>query len=211
MKHLRIAAFASGSGSNLQSILDAIESKELDAEITVVIASRPNIPVLERAKKYGIPSVVIPRKQFAENIDAFSSAIEKVLIPYDIDVIVLCGFLSFLSASFCRNYRNRILNIHPSLLPAFGGQGAYGTKVHRMALAHGVKISGCTVMFVDEGKDTGPIIIQKAVPVLEDDTEDTLAERVMSAEKVAYPEALRLFGENRLQVLGDRVRILRKD
>lgn len=211
MKHLKIAALASGSGSNLQSILDAIDEGSLDAEVSIVVASKPNIPVLDRAARYGIPVVVIPRKQYRDDIENFSLAIEEALAPLGIDLVVLCGFLSFLSERFCRIYAGRLFNIHPSLLPAFGGQGAYGMKVHRMALAHGVKISGCTVMFVDQGQDTGPIIVQKSVPVLEDDTEESLAARVMEAEQQAYPEAIRLFGEGRLQIVGQRVRISRKD
>ena len=211
MRHLKIAALASGSGSNLQSILDAIEDGTLNAEVSVVIASKPHIPVLDRAARYGIPVVVIARKQYKADIESFSFAIEKALEPYGVDVVVLCGFLSFLSERFCKLYEGRLFNIHPSLLPAFGGQGAYGIKVHRMVLAHGAKVSGCTVMFVDQGHDTGPIIVQKCVPVMEDDTEDTLAARVMEAERQAYPEAIRLFGEARLQIVDNRVRISRKD
>jgi len=211
MRHLKIAALASGSGSNLQSILDAIDKGSLDAEVSVVVASKPHIPVLDRAARYGIPVVVISRKQYLDDIENFSLAIEEVLAPLGIDLVVLCGFLSFLSERFCSIYAGRLFNIHPSLLPAFGGHGAYGMKVHRMALSHGVKISGCTVMFVDQGQDTGPIIVQKSVPVLEDDTEESLAARVMEAERQAYPEAIRLFSEGRLQIVDNRVRISRKD
>lgn len=207
MRHLKIAAFVSGSGRNLQSILDAIRDGQLDAEVSLVIASRPQIAAIERAERYQIPVLVIPRKQYGKDIAGFSQAIAQALQPYGVDLILLCGFLSFLSPEFCSSYKERILNIHPSLLPAFGGKGAYGANVHQMVLEYGAKISGCTVMFVDAGEDSGPIILQKSVPVLDMDTAETLEARVMQAEQAAYPEAVRLFGEGRLQVVGRRVLI----
>lgn len=208
MRHLKIAALASGSGSNLQSIIDAIAAKELNAEISIVISSKKNVPVLDRAARYGIPALVIERRLYKNNTEGFSTKIAEILKDFQVDLIVLCGFLSFLSPQFCQIYQNKIFNIHPSLLPAFGGQGAYGIKVHQMALEAGVKISGCTVMFVDEGKDSGPIILQKCVPVLEDDTPETLAQRVMAAETEAYPTAIRLFGQDRLRIIQNKVKIL---
>ncbi|MCE5195710.1 MAG: phosphoribosylglycinamide formyltransferase [Negativicutes bacterium] len=207
MRHLKIAALVSGSGRNLQSILDAIRDGRLDAEVSVVVASRPRITAIERAERYQIPVRVIPRKQYGQDIAAYSQAIARALQPYGVDLILLCGFLSFLSPEFCDSYKERIFNIHPSLLPAFGGKGAYGANVHQMVLNYGAKISGCTVMFVDAGEDSGPIILQKAVPVLDTDTAQTLEARVMQAEQAVYPEAVRLFGEGRLQVVGRRVLI----
>jgi len=207
MRHLKIAALVSGSGRNLQSIFDAIQDGRLDAEVSVVIASRPGIPALQRAERYQVPALVIARKHYGKDLAGFSQAIAQALQPYSVDLILLCGFLSFLSSDFCEAYKERIFNIHPSLLPAFGGKGAYGANVHQMILEYGAKISGCTVMYVDAGEDTGPIILQKAVPVLDDDTADTLEARVMQAEQAAYPEAVRLFGEERLRVVGRRVLI----
>ncbi len=206
MRTVRLAALVSGSGRNLQSILDAIEGGELNAKVELVISSRPGVYALERAHSRGIPTEVISRRQHPD-LDSFGRAILQALAPHKIDLIVLCGFLSFLSPEVVELYRGRIMNIHPSLLPAFGGKGAYGQSVHQMVIDHGVKVSGCTVMFVDEGEDTGPIIVQKVVPVMEGDTAELLGSRVMQAEWQAYPEAVRLFGEERLQIEGRRVRI----
>ncbi|MGE5653127.1 MAG: phosphoribosylglycinamide formyltransferase [Bacillota bacterium] len=206
MKPLRLAAFVSGSGRNLQSIIDAIQLGDLNARVELVLSSRSGVYALERAQGHGIPSVVVPRRRYP-SLDAYGQAIIDTLAPYSIDLIVLCGFLSFLSPTLVRRYQGSIMNIHPSLLPAFGGRGAYGHNVHQMALDHGVKVSGCTVMFVDEGEDTGPIIVQKAVPVMEDDSAASLGDRVMEAEWQTYPEAIRLFGEGRLKIEGRRVRI----
>lgn len=212
MKHLKIVALASGSGSNLQSIIDAIEKKQLNAEISLVVSSKRKAGVIARAEKHNIPVIVVERRIYKDNIRGFSAKIAQVISDFSPDLILLCGFLSFLSEEFCQLYENRIFNIHPSLLPAFGGQGAYGIRVHRMALKAGVKVSGCTVMFVDAGQDTGPIIVQKCVPVLEDDTEESLAQRVMTAEYQAYPEAVRLFGQGRLSISNNTVKISqRKD
>lgn len=206
MRPLKLAALVSGSGRNLQSILDAITCGEINAKVELVISSRPGVYALERAREHGIPAVVIARREY-HDLDAHGQAILAALASYEIDLIVLCGFLSFLSPSLIERYRGRIMNIHPSLLPAFGGKGAYGQNVHQMVIAHGAKVSGCTVMFVDEGQDTGPIIVQKAVPVREEDDAESLGERVMLAERQAYPEAIRLYGEGRLQIEGRRVRI----
>ena len=208
MKHLRLAAFVSGSGSNMQSIIDAIYADELDASIVQVIASKENIPAEQRAKLYDLPYATFARKKYAGNTLAMCQDIAEFLQPQNIDLILLCGYLSFLSAQFVRLYPGRIMNIHPSLLPAFGGPGAYGMRVHQSVLEYGAKVSGCTVMFVDEGADSGPIILQRPVPVSEDDTPETLAARVMIEENLAYPAAVKLFGENRLVLQGRRVHIL---
>ena len=208
MKHLRLAAFVSGSGSNLQSIIDAIYSDELDARIVQVIASKENIPAAERAKLYDLPYATFPRKNYAGNVVAMCQDIAEYLEPLHVDLILLCGYLSFLSERFVDLYQGRIMNIHPSLLPAFGGHGAYGMRVHQSVLDHGAKVSGCTVMFVDAGADSGPIILQRAVPVCENDSPNTLAVRVMTEENIAYPAAVKLFGEGRLQIEGKRVHIL---
>jgi len=206
---LRLAALVSGSGSNLQSVIDSIEHDSLDAEIVQVIASRAKIPAQERAARYGIPYTVISRNAYKADICRMSDAIVDLLEPLDIDLILLCGYLSFLGESVLARYHHRIMNIHPSLLPAFGGKGMYGTRVHEAVLAYGAKVSGCTVMFVDAGEDTGPIILQRAVPVHDDDTPITLAQRVMQAESCAYPDAVRLFASGRIRVDGCKV-IIRK-
>lgn len=203
----RIAALVSGSGRNLQSLIDAIEAGQLDARIEVVIASRAGIPALERARRHGLTCEVVSRKQ-APSLEAFQAELQAALARYPVDLICLCGFLSFLSPDIVARYRGRVMNIHPSLLPAFSGKGFYGKNVHAEVLNYGCKVSGCTVMFVDEGEDTGPIILQEAVPVLDDDTPETLEARVMQAEYRLYPRAVALFGAGRLNLVGRRVRIL---
>lgn len=208
MTKLRIAALVSGSGSNLQSILDAIRDGSLNAEIVQVIASRPGIAAEQRAASYQLPYCVVSRREHGGDTASMGRALEAILQPLAVDLILLCGYLSFLDEAFIRRYEGRIMNIHPSLLPAFGGKGAYGAKVHQAVLDYGAKISGCTVMFVDAGEDTGPIILQKAVPVCEGDTVETLASRVMEQEQLAYPEAVRLFAEHRLRMEGRTVRVL---
>ena len=205
MKTVRLAALVSGSGSNLQAIIDAISKGELKAEIVQVIASKHNLPAQARASLYHLPYEVVERRTFGSDIEGMSDKITSLLEPQCIDLVILCGFLSFLGERMLSTWSGRIMNIHPSLLPAFGGAGMYGKRVHEAVLAYGCKVSGCTVMFVDEGKDTGPIILQKAVHVQEYDTPDTLAARVMLAENEAYPEAVRLFAEGRLRISGRRV------
>jgi len=203
----RLAALVSGSGRNLQSLIDAIEAGELDARIEVVIASRSGIPAIERARHHGIPVEVVSRKA-APSLEAFQAELQAALARYPVDLICLCGFLSFLSPDIVARYRGRIMNIHPSLLPAFSGKGFYGKNVHAEVLNYGCKVTGCTVMFVDEGEDTGPIILQEAVPVYDDDTPETLEARVMQAEYRLYPRAVALFASGRLSLVGRRVRIL---
>ena len=192
----------------MQSIINAIEAGSLNAQIVQVIASRYDIPAAQRAARFQLPYQVVPRKEYGSDISAMSRAILQILEPLAIDLILLCGFLSFLGEELLEAFPEQIMNIHPSLLPAFGGKGAYGIRVHQAVLEHGVKLSGCTVFFVDKGEDTGQIILQKGVAVLEDDTPETLRLRVMAAEEEAYPEAVSLFAQRRLTVEGRRVRIL---
>ena len=202
---MNLAVLASGSGTTLQNLLDRIASKSLDARINLVIASRPNILALERAAKVAIPAHIIDRKSFSSP-EAFSKPIFKLIEEGNIDLICLAGWLCMLKIP--PRYENRVMNIHPALLPSFGGAGMYGKKVHEAVLAHGCKISGCTVHFVDEKYDNGPIILQRACPVLENDTPDSLAHRVFEEEKIAYPQAIRLFQQGRLKIAGRRVQIL---
>lgn len=207
MGTLRLVALVSGSGRNLQSIIDAIDRGELEAEIAGVISSRRQAYAVERAKNHGLPVEVVHRKGFA-SVGEFLAALDEAINRFAPDLIVLCGFLSFLSEATVARYRHRIMNIHPSLLPAFGGKNYYGANVHEKVLEYGAKVTGCTVMFVDEGEDTGPIILQSAVPVLEDDTVESLQDRVLQEEYKLYPEAIRLFAAGRLRVEGRRVRLL---
>ena len=193
---LRIAVFVSGGGTNLQAILDAQHSGIIqNGHVCLVISSREGVYALERAEKAGVPSLVISRKQLGGQA-AFEEAIGQALSDHGIDLIVLAGFLSILSAEFTKKYDHRIINIHPSLIPSFCGEGYYGLRVHEAALQKGVKVTGATVHYVNEIPDGGEIIAQKAVYIREDDTPETLQKRVMrlaewqilpaSAEKISF-------------------------
>ncbi len=205
---LKLAVLVSGGGTNLQAIIDAIDGGSItNAEISVVISNNPNAYALERAKKHGIASLCISPKQF-ESREAFNQAFLERLNACQVDLVVLAGFLVVLPERMIKEYRNRIINIHPSLIPSFCGKGFYGLKVHEAALARGVKLTGATVHFVDEGTDTGPIILQKAVEVAPDDTPETLQRRVMEqAEWVIMPKAIDLIANGKVSVTDGRVRI----
>ena len=197
-----LGILCSGRGSNLQSIIENIENGNINAEIKIVLTDKPDAMALTRAKDAGIKAVCVNRKEF-ETREAFEEAIIKELKAASVTLVILAGFMRLLSPLFVRAYEGRIMNIHPALLPSF--QGAHA---HRDVLAYGVKVSGCTVHFVDEGMDSGPIILQEAVPVLDGDTEETLAARVLKVEHRIYPEAIRLFAEGKLKVEGRKVKIL---
>lgn len=204
MARLRIGVLASGRGSNLQAIIDAIERRDLDVELAVVISDVADARALEIARGAGVDAVYIdPEKKKARMTQAAEQKIIDELKSRDVGLIALAGFMRILSPNFVSTFRLRILNIHPSLLPSFPG-----LKVQQKALEYGVKFSGCTVHFVDEGVDTGPIIIQAAVPVLDDDTEESLSARILKEEHRIYPEAIRLLAEGRLVVEGRRVKLL---
>ena len=194
-----LGVLCSGRGSNLASIIDNIANGNITASIGVVIADKVGAKALERAEAAGIKAVLVERKAFSTKED-FEEALLAELRAAKVDLVILAGFMRILSPLFVRAYPNRILNIHPSLLPAFSGAHA-----HRDALAYGVKVSGCTVHFVDEAMDHGPIILQRAVPVLEGDTEDTLAARVLVEEHQIYPEAIRLYLEGKLKIIDNRI------
>ena len=196
----KLAVLCSGRGTDLQSIIDAIKSGDLNAEISVVLTDKPNVPALERAEKAGIKNICVDRKKFDNRAD-FEAELLKNL--EGVDVVVLAGFMRILSPNFVRRYEGRLMNIHPSLLPSFPGAHA-----HRDALNYGVKVSGCTVHFVDEGTDSGPIILQAAVEVHEDDTEETLSARILEQEHIIYPQAIKLFVEGKLKIVGRQVKIL---
>lgn len=201
----KLAVLLSGSGTTLQNLIDRIAVGELDAEIVCVVSSRPGVLGLERAEQHGIPNAVIARKDYSD-IQTFSKDMWDCITPYKPDLIVLAGFMSLLSVPAA--YENRIINVHPALIPAFCGRGMYGHHVHEAVLDYGAKLSGATVHFVDEKYDNGPIILQEAVPVMEGDTPETLAERVQTMERKLYPKAIQLFAEGRLRVEGRQVRVL---
>ena len=198
---LKIAVCVSGGGTNLQAIMDAIDHGTItNAKIEVVISNNANAYALERAKAHGIKAVCVSPKQFAERT-AFNKALLETIDSYKVDLVVLAGFLVVIPPEMIRAYRNRIINIHPSLIPSFCGTGYYGLKVHEGVLARGVKVTGATVHFVDEGTDTGPIILQKAVEVQQGDTSEVLQRRVMEqAEWIIMPQAISLIANGKVSV-----------
>ena len=204
---MKLAVFASGGGSNLQAILDTIEAGTLRAEVALVVADRETAGALDRARRHGVPTAVLRPADFAD-ADAFGRALLDVLEEHGVTFVALAGYLKKIPDAVVRTYRHRIVNVHPSLLPAFGGPGFYGRRVHEAALAHGVRWSGATVHLVDEGYDTGPIVLQEPVRVEPGDTPETLAARVLEVEHRLYPDALRLFADGRVRVEGRTVTIL---
>mgnify|MGYP005775748701 FL=1 len=204
---LKMAVLVSGGGTNLQAIIDAIESGKItNAEISVVVSNNAGAYGLKRAEKYGIEARCISPKQY-ESRQAFNEALLAALQSYQVDLVVLAGCLVVIPEIMVKAYPNRIINIHPALIPSFCGTGYYGLKVHEAVLARGVKVTGATVHFVDEGTDTGPIILQKAVEVKEDDTPEVLQRRVMEqAEWVIMPQAIDLIANDRIQVMDGIVR-----
>lgn len=198
---LKMAVLVSGGGTNLQAIIDKLEEGQIiNAEISVVISNNPNAYALERAKKHGIEARCISPKQY-ENREAFNEALLAALQSYGVDLVVLAGCLVVIPEIMVQAYPNRIINVHPSLIPSFCGTGYYGLKVHEAVLARGAKVTGATVHFVDEGTDTGPIILQKAVEVREGDTPEILQRRVMEeAEWEIMPKAIDLIANDRIKV-----------
>ncbi len=205
---LRVGVLVSGGGTNLQAIIDALNSGKItNTSIEVVISNNKNAYALERAKNNNIEAVCISPKDF-EDRSLFNEALIKKLDEYNLDLIVLAGCMVVLPAELIQKYRNKIINIHPALIPSFCGKGYYGLHVHEKVLERGVKLTGATVHFVDEGTDTGPIIIQKAVEVLDDDTPEVLQKRVMEqAEWIIMPEAINLIANGKVKVEDGKVRI----
>jgi phosphoribosylglycinamide formyltransferase-1 len=202
---LRVAVLASGRGSNLQAIIDAIEAKRVDATIVAVISNKKDAVALERARKHGLPDIFVDPKPFSgrpDARDAYDRVLLDVLSKYDVELVLLAGYMKIVTALLVNAYANRMMNIHPSLLPSFPG-----LDVQKKAIDWGCKLSGCTVHFVTEGVDEGPIILQAAVPILDQDTPDSLAARILEQEHKIYPRAVQLFAENRLRVDGRRVLI----
>jgi phosphoribosylglycinamide formyltransferase 1 len=201
---LKLAVLVSGGGTTLQNLIDAIADGRLDARVSVVIGSRAGLKGLQRAADARLMNFVVERQAIG-NVGVFSREVFSLIDDAGVDLVCLAGWLCLLEIP--SKYAGRVMNIHPALLPSFGGKGMYGRRVHEAVLAHGCKVSGCTVHFVDATYDNGPIILQRTCPVL-DDTPETLAHRVFEEEKIAYPEAIRLYQEGRLKVEGRRVRVL---
>lgn len=202
---INLAVLLSGSGTTLQNLIDHIKAGILDANIKVVISSKTNAYGLQRAQQNNIPTAIIRPKDY-ENFHLFNQTLWDTIRKYPVDLVVLAGYLSLIEVP--PDFTHRIMNVHPALIPSFCGKGMYGHHVHEAVIKSGVKITGCTVHFVDEHYDHGPIILQEAVPVLENDTPETLAERVQAKEREIYPKAIQLFAENRLKIEGNKVRIL---
>jgi phosphoribosylglycinamide formyltransferase-1 len=198
-RQVPIGVLVSGSGTNLQAIIAAIEAKRLDAKIEVVLSNKADAQGLVRAQDHGIPTAVLDHKQFPSR-EAYDQAVVDILRARGVELVVLAGFMRLLSPVFVKAYSNRIMNIHPALLPSFPG-----LHVQKKALEHGVRFSGCTVHFVNEECDEGPIIIQAVVPVFPDDSEGSLAARILNQEHRIYPRAIQLYAEGRLRVEGRRV------
>ncbi|HAG52135.1 MAG: phosphoribosylglycinamide formyltransferase [Deltaproteobacteria bacterium GWC2_42_51] len=198
---INLGILVSGSGTNLQAIIDTIEAKRLDAKIKIVISNNPDAFAIERAKKYHIPTFIIQDSHFPSREESDKHLVE-ILKSHSVDLIALAGFMRLLTPAFIRAFPLKILNIHPALLPAFPG-----LRVQKKAVEYGVKFSGCSVHIVDEGVDTGPIVIQAVVPVHENDTEKTLAERILKEEHRIYPQAIQFFAENRVEIKDRKVMI----
>ena len=207
-KGIRIAVLVSGQGrgTNLQAIIDACEAGMVDGRIAVVIGVRDDAPAMDRARNHGIPAVSLSPKAIGSE-EAYETSLLANLKYYQVDLVCLAGYMRKVGQSVIEVYRNRIMNVHPALIPMFFGVGMYGHHVHEAVIRRGVKVSGATVHFVDEDYDTGPIIIQRVVPVLFEDTPDTLAARILPEEHKAYTEAIQLFAQGRLKVEGRKVKV----
>ncbi|HEY8464260.1 MAG TPA: phosphoribosylglycinamide formyltransferase [Bacillota bacterium] len=201
----RLGVLVSGGGSNLQALIDAVQSKKLQAEIAVVISNKPGVYALERASRHRIPAIVIDHRCYKTSVE-FSEAILNCLLANRVDLVCLAGFLRILDQCVVEKFPNRMLNIHPSLLPAFGGKGMYGHHVHEAVIASGVKFSGATVHLVTPETDVGPIVVQDIVAVTDADTPDTLAAKVLQIEHRIYPQAVKLVLEEQIVIEGLRVK-----
>jgi phosphoribosylglycinamide formyltransferase-1 len=200
---LRVAVLASGRGSNLQAIIDAIEAGQVHAKVVAVISNRKDAVALDRARRHGLPDLFVDPKPFSgrpDSREAYDQALLEVLKTHEVELVLLAGYMKIVTAVLVNAYANRMMNIHPSLLPSFPG-----LEVQKKAVEWGCKLAGCTVHFVTEGVDEGPIILQAAVPILDQDTPETLAARILEQEHKLYPRAVQLFAEDRLRVEGRRV------
>lgn len=208
MSQFAVAVLVSGHGrgSNFQAIVDATESGAVPARVRLLVSTNAECGAVQRAANHGIEALVLSPNEFKSEV-AFDEAVAEAIASRGIDLICLAGFMRKLTPEFIRQFRNRIMNIHPALLPAFGGQGMFGLRVHEAVIESGAKFSGATVHFVDEEYDHGPIITQAVVSVADDDNPQSLADRVLRAEHRIYPEAIALFAEGRLSINGRRVRV----
>jgi phosphoribosylglycinamide formyltransferase-1 len=210
MAQTKIAVLASGRGTNLQSLIDGVKNGQINnADLQLVVSDKEKAYALERATNNGIEALWINPRAFAD-YEEYNNAILLELKKRQTDLVVLAGYMKILSASFVRTYKDAIINIHPSLIPAFCGRGYYGERVHREVLEYGVKVSGATAHFVDEGTDTGPIILQQAVEVHQDDTAQSLAQRVLQVEHALLPRAVDLYCRGCLRIEGRRVMVTEK-
>lgn len=200
----KLGVLISGGGTNLQALIDKIKSGYISASIEIVISNKVDAYGLERAKNHGIPTAVISKKDYMNEYE-FNKAILDELEKHSVDLVILAGYLSILSPEVVDRYKNRIINIHPSLIPAFCGKGYYGERVHQAVLDYGAKVTGATVHFVDYGTDTGPIILQKPVLVQSDDDVESLAKRVLEVEHELLPKAVKLWVEDKLKIEGRKV------
>ena len=198
----RLAVLVSGNGTNLQALIDSIAAGDINAVITCVISNKPDAYALQRAQQHGIPTIIHENRGFADR-EAYDAATVDILRSHQVDLVVLAGFMRILSRVMVSAFPHAIMNVHPALLPAFQGLHA-----QQQALEYGVRFSGCTVHFVDDGTDTGPIILQAVVPVEQDDTEETVSAKIQHEEHRLFPAAVKLFADGRLQVTGRQVRIL---
>lgn len=206
MRRIRIGVLASGGGTNLQAIIDACERGEIDGDVVVVISNIPDAYALERARKHRIDAFCFPHKGVTR--EQHEADIIACLEQHRVDLLCLAGYLRMLTPVLVDKYAGRVMNTHPALLPSFGGEGMHGLHVHQAVLDYGCKVSGCTIHFVSLDVDGGPIVLQKAVPVQEGDTAETLQERVLKEEHKLFPRAVQLFAQGKLKIEGRRVRIL---
>ncbi len=206
MRRIRIGVLASGGGTNLQAIIDACERGEIDGDVVVVISNVPDAYSLERARTHRIPAFAFPHKGVTR--EEHEKDIIDCLAQHQVDLVVLAGYLRMMTPLFIDKYAGRIMNTHPALLPSFGGKDMHGLKVHQAVIDYGCKVSGCTIHFVTAEVDGGQIILQKSVPVLEDDTAETLQERILKEEHKLFPRAIQLFAQGKLKIENRRVRIL---
>lgn len=206
MPQVKIGVLVSGSGSNLQSIIDNIKLGNINGKIEVVISNKENAYGLERARQHGIDAVFVHPKEF-ENMEQYDEFIIKELKSRNVDLVVLAGYLKILTSKFIEEYNNKIINIHPSLIPSFCGKGHYGIKVHEAAINYGVKISGATVHFVDENADTGPIILQETVKVEYSDSAESLQKKILKIEHKILPLAVKYYCDGKIEIIDRKVKI----
>ncbi len=207
---MKIAVFVSGRGSNFQAIIEAIEERRLAAEVVLVVGDKPDVGAFDIAKKHGIHYTYFNKDAY-ESDEKYNTAILTALEKSQVQLIALAGYMKKIGQAIIRSYKNKILNIHPALLPAFGGQGMYGIRIHQAVLEYGSKVSGVTVHLVDDEYDTGAPVLQRCVPVLDDDTPETLAARVLAEEHKIFPEALQLFCKNTIEVDGRKLVVRKTD